>query len=629
MATPDLRNGSNVSAWRSEIERAFSRDHDLDGVGTETLTALVSSWLNKDAVGPEELTRFMLALAKTGDDTADVSSRIETRALALGACAWLFMPAPTEEEYERFARANKRTKNGPLPKYNSLRIRQAWAYYHYQGSRSRGTQQSEYSYKGGDKARTLFRDALLDAVERYVLVNQRADGASSDTVGAVASAEPSTVVVPVDLASKPAKRTAGLSTSGRVLQRWAANQRRHRQLILSLFAALVLVGGYFTAVNLHLLPWSCAASQTACRGGGPRVATRSPTLPTGSPIESAETAVASTAWGPPRPFVTRAAGSAGIEFNSMLDNSGYGNESKFFKLKGAGDPDSSYTDELSVQPGNKYDAMVWFHNDAGGSSSVATKAKVRVAAPGSFKGSTNLDVFVSAANAVPSEVWESGVIALSSPDLYAALDYVQGTAILHTGGAANGTVLDASELFGKGVTIGCNRLDGNLPSGTDCEGWVSFQFSVNAPNFVVAAAASATTGKASFQDHLAVHPDEVIELRVEYVNTGTTQQDNVTVKFGRLPPGLRYIPGSVVIANTFTPGGKYVPSLDAATQNGINIGSYAPTGNAYVRVDVEVETGATSAGQSTSRWINIDPAVTVYTSGGPKTATVGLVLLGQ
>ena len=633
MPAPADPTASGVAAWTHEIERVFAA-HDLEGVGTPTLARLAGELLGKDAVSDSELAELMTSIASAEDETATDFSRVDNRALALGACAWMFMPKPRmrssvdveDQDYERFAKAN-RNKNGPWPKFDSLRIRQAWAYYQYKCASPGGSQQNVYSYKPGAEARTRFRDALIDAVERYLSAKSAESGNEDIDLSDAPEVAVDALRQPAEAATLPNEVLRSLQRGGGSVRLPARFLARHRVGVSVFAAAAVVIALVAVVTRSDAWPWVCTATPVACEGGAPSDSARSPDRPTDSPVVSAETAVASTAWGPKRSLVTRAAGSPGVELNSMLDNSTYGDESKFLKIKPAGEPDASYTNELVVQPGNDYSAMVWFDNDATGSGLVATKTKVRVAVPGSFKGSTNLDAFVSATNAAPSEVWNSDVIALSSPDSYAAIDYVPGTAVLHTNGAANGTHLDAPGLFGDGVSIGCAAPDGTLPPGADCEGWISFDFSVNAPNFVVTAGASASTGKASFQDHLAVRPKDIVELRVEYVNTGTTQQDNVTIKFGKLPPELHFIPGTVVLANSTTPGGQYEPTVDAATTNGINIGSYGPGANAYVRLDVEVEEPTMSNGVSRSEWINVDPAVTVYTSGGYKTAAIGMILL--
>jgi hypothetical protein len=158
-------------------------------------------------------------------------------------------------------------------------------------------------------------------------------------------------------------------------------------------------------------------------------------------------------------------------------------------------------------------------------------------------------------------------------------------------------------------------------------GWVSFEFQIDQPQFVVTVDASLKTSPSSFETHLEVHPNDVIEIRAEYVNTGTNQQNDVTIRFEKLPKGLRYIPGTVVVANGST-GRRYEPDIDAYWKTGADVGSYqAHGGNVCVKVDVMVQ-GSGSPGYSTSsKWLNVDPAVTVSTPNGSKSTSLGVILL--
>ncbi|HTL42077.1 MAG TPA: NACHT domain-containing protein [Pseudolysinimonas sp.] len=168
-----------IEKWRAELERIFTPRQGLSGLGTPELKRLVADALGKESVSEGEFSRFLLDLAQREDASiSDVAVRAEQRALAVGACGWLFVPGPTEKEYQRFFPADE---NGIRESdYDSMGMRQAWAYYCYQRATLVGARQQRYVAHLGRGKRSAFRDALLGAVERRFEIG--AVGTSADDV---------------------------------------------------------------------------------------------------------------------------------------------------------------------------------------------------------------------------------------------------------------------------------------------------------------------------------------------------------------------------------------------------------------------------------------------------------------
>lgn len=294
------------------------------------------------------------------------------------------------------------------------------------------------------------------------------------------------------------------------------------------------------------------------------------------------------AWGPDRPTYTYENPAPHVTFNSMVDTPNYGDERNFVRVKEAGAPNNTYTDEFTLEPGNEYTVMVYFHNNAASDLNaaefdyrgIALDTTMRIQMPGIVKNGERARItgVVSASNATPAEVWDESYGTASKGDV--ALRYVQNSATIFSNGAIDGQKLP-NELFTTGAKLGYDELDGKVPGCNEYAGWVTFNFVVDQPNFEVTKEVS-KAGANDYKDSVAVEPGDEIEYKIQYKNTGTTQQDNVFI-IDELPEGVEYVAGSTYIANQRT-GGQWVRiNEDTITERGINIGSYAPGANAYVK----------------------------------------------
>src|SRR3546814_281355 len=147
--------------------------------------------------------------------------------------------------------------------------------------------------------------------------------------------------------------------------------------------------------------------------------------------------------------------------------------------------------------------------------------------PAVVSGSANVQALLSADNATPAVVWDGFTVVLPDPTHQVALRYVPDSATIHTGGDADGQPVNIDELVGEeGALLGCDVLDGKLPSADDCSGYVTFRFVVDQPNFTIDAAARLKDSGAPYANHVDVPPGDVVEVRLTYTNTGTTQQND-------------------------------------------------------------------------------------------------------
>lgn len=404
----------------------------------------------------------------------------------------------------------------------------------------------------------------------------------------------------------------------------ASSLGRHWRLV----ALIATVAGLLVASTILMSTLASAPTST------PRPAASSSESPkprqtAGQQVSSPEvetpTLIDEPGWGPERPTVNAASRVAQVTLNSMVDNPVHGDERNFAQVRDSEDTNAEYADKLVVEPGGVYVAFFYFNNDAIESEDAYTAHDVRlsVQAPGVFRGSTSVYGVLRASNAAPSEVWDGFTLALGAPDAEAALRYVADSATLHVGGDADGTILDDQALFSnEGALLGCDAVDGQVPSAASCSGYVTLKLRVDQPNFVVTANARLAGTDDSPLDHVQVRRGDIVQMNVMYQNTGSNQQDNVSVR-AILPPGFQYVNGSSEIANSTT-GGIFEPTIDGIATTGVNAGSYQPRGNVFYRFQVIV---GESALADASGWVFVPNIVRVTTNAGYKEAPLTFVLL--
>lgn len=336
------------------------------------------------------------------------------------------------------------------------------------------------------------------------------------------------------------------------------------------------------------------------------------------------TAIAAAGWGPQRDAVSVNGRTPQITINSMIDNPVHGDERNFFQARPLAASNEEYRDTLGVEGGETYVGYVYFNNNSSGSGSdaVAEDVRLSVLLPGVVTGSAAAVATISSSNSAPQQVWDSIILAMPTPALAGGVQLVPDSVTLHTSGAADGAALDNTLFSAEGALLGCDAVDGRLAPGPECAGYVTFRFVVDVPDFSVTAGGRPAGDGTAFSDAVRTSPGAVVQVQVSYENTGSTQQDDVVIRVPDLPEGVRYLEGSTEIANSVT-GGAWNSTIDGIASTGINVGSYAPGGEIYVRFNLMVSPELSGS----YGWIEIRPLVRVETSGGFKSADLTLNLL--
>lgn len=333
------------------------------------------------------------------------------------------------------------------------------------------------------------------------------------------------------------------------------------------------------------------------------------------------------AWGTDRPTYTYDSPANHVTFNSMTGTENYGDERNFVRIKEATAPNSTYADDINLQPGKEYSVMVFFHNNAKTSlnseaeqfKGIATNTKMRVQMPATVKAGEKARItgFISADNAQPKEIWDEAYGAASNN---VALRYVADSAVITSKGAVNGQKMPET-LYTTGAALGYYALDGNLPGCNEFAGYVVFKVKVDQPNFEVAKTVS-EKGKNTYQESVTVKSGSEVEYKIHYKNTGTTDQNDVVIK-DVLPAGVSYVNGSTQVSNAASKN-QWTPTTDnEVTKGGLNIGNYAANGGAYVKFTAKVAANADLAKCGVNTLVN---TATAQTKNGDKHDTANVVV---
>lgn len=297
------------------------------------------------------------------------------------------------------------------------------------------------------------------------------------------------------------------------------------------------------------------------------------------------------AWGPARPTFTQEAPADHVTFNSITNNPKYGDERNFFRIRDIASG-QSYGDEATLTAGKKYEALIFYHNNAKASlnadgTGVAKDAAARTEMPALVKANstdTKAMAYVSASNAQPATVFDH--ITLKNPSSTdVALRYIPGSAKIASNGPVNGQAISDSIFTGSGVKLGYDSLNGTLPGCDQYSGYIVFQFVADQPQFTFAKDVR-MSGTKTWADSIQAKRGDTVDYRLSYTNTGTTEQKNVVMK-DVLPKGLAYVAGSTKIQNAGNPNGKTIE--DGINAGGVNIGNYAPGANAFLVFSAKVD----------------------------------------
>ena len=279
-------------------------------------------------------------------------------------------------------------------------------------------------------------------------------------------------------------------------------------------------------------------------------------------------------WGPQRDYYHWGKTVDRIVFNSFIDNPNVGDERQFVRIRKCSGGEN-YGDSIKLEVGEEYEVRVFFHNNAhpdlnDEGKGVATNVRLMVEAPEVIKKGTTgiIKGIIHSAEGEAKDIWDTVSVYADSTVL---LRYVANSAIIHSNGSVDGTVLVSKAMFGNnGVYLAYSDSHwGVLPGGEEYAGYVTFRFKVDQAGFRITTSVR-VEGQSEFQKKVTAKPGDILEIRIMYENTGTINQKSI-IFYDTLPSGLEYQMGSSYYKSNFSE--NYVSDR---LFTGINLGDYRP-----------------------------------------------------
>ena len=250
-------------------------------------------------------------------------------------------------------------------------------------------------------------------------------------------------------------------------------------------------------------------------------------------------------WESPAPYRT---------FNSITDNPTIGDERNFVRVKEVGVEGPHY-DDVDVVPGKEYEVYVYFHNNASASlnesgKGIADNVRLSTKLPEKLEKGQTGTIYgtITSTNTNPESVWDTAFLK-ATETVY--MRYVSDSAVIHNAGTANGAILDANALFSEeGAKLAYNLANnsgvsmwGMIPGCNEYAGYVTYRLKADKPEFGSFKEVSAE-GANQFADNISTLPGSILDFKITYINSGTTEQKSVTV-YDTMPDGMEFIPGSI------------------------------------------------------------------------------------
>ncbi len=288
------------------------------------------------------------------------------------------------------------------------------------------------------------------------------------------------------------------------------------------------------------------------------------------------------AWGPDRPTYTIEKPADHVTFDSITNNPDYGDERNFVTIKDATNNNAGgWTDEISVENNKEYYVQMYVHNNAADNLNLVAKdVTAKFNLPTYSAKRIQIDGYLSSSNASPSKIWDQAVFS-GSNDF--SLTYVPGSASYTNNVFPSGTAL-SDNIISNGVSLGYDKLDGNIPGCFKYSGSVIFKVKAVTNDYSVQKTVriNGATDK-TFKESVAAKPNDKVDYQIYFKNIGGTQLKDVVVN-DLLPSGMTYVKDSTYV---HTSDGT-VQVTDSIVDGGLNIGGYLPGGDAYIKFTASI-----------------------------------------
>ena len=265
-----------------------------------------------------------------------------------------------------------------------------------------------------------------------------------------------------------------------------------------------------------------------------------------------------------------------ITFNS-ISNGKIGDEKNFVGAKVAGATvDTWNANTINVKDGETYTIRLFVHNNSPkGMEAIAKGVKATFSIPTTVAKSQTIIGYLDSSNATPDRYWDE-VTLNASENVY--LEYVAGSAKFNNN---KGTFALSDEVITSGATLGYTSMNGEIPGCYEYSGVVTIDVKVHSSVAAKVSKQVRIKGTKTWSESVNAKVGDEVEYQIEYVNLLANQVDNVMIR-DVLPTNVEYVKDSTYLYNSVHQSGVLL-SDNNLTTTGINIGSYSPKGNAYVR----------------------------------------------
>lgn len=271
-----------------------------------------------------------------------------------------------------------------------------------------------------------------------------------------------------------------------------------------------------------------------------------------------------------------------ITFNS-ISNGAIGNEKNFVGAKNTAENTSVWNaDTINVKDGDTIKIRLYVHNNnPKGTERIAENVSANFSLPALVGKSLTIVGYLNSSNATPNRYWDE-IELKSNDDFY--IEYVKGSAEYSNG--KMGTVKLSDEVIYSGVSLGYDSLNGKIPGCYQYDGEVTIEVKIHKSVTAKLAKTVRLKGTKEWSEMVDAKIGDEVEFQIEYRNLLNEQADNVMIR-DVLPNNLEYVQDSTYLYNASHQSGVKLDG-NTVTTTGINIGSYSPDGNAYVRFTAKV-----------------------------------------
>lgn len=265
-----------------------------------------------------------------------------------------------------------------------------------------------------------------------------------------------------------------------------------------------------------------------------------------------------------------------ITFNS-ISNGKIGDEKNFVGAKVAGQAVETWNaNTIDVKDGETYTIRLFVHNNSPrGMQAIAKGVKATFSLPTTVAKSQTIIGYIDSSNATPNRYWDE-VTLNSSENIY--LEYVEGSAKYNNN---KGDFKLPDDVIISGATLGYESMNGEIPGCYEYSGVVTIDVKVHSAVAAKLQKQVRIKGTKTWSEFVEAKVGDEVEYQIEYVNLLSEQVKDVMIR-DMLPNNVEYVENSTYIYNSVFPDGGLLDS-NTVTTTGINIGSYNPQGNAFIR----------------------------------------------